>query len=343
MLEFTMQKGLWLKGAIHCHSTVSDGLLNPEDVARFYEARGYTLLSITDHHKIVSKVKCFNGIYQPGVEISRDKCKLGEPYHIVALGVDDPAILDIKDAQLLIDYVNDVGGLTFIAHPYWSSLLHEDLIRLEGYVGIEVYNTGCDVEVAKGYSLTHWDDLLSSGKKVWGLAVDDSHSYLLPLKDADGGWIWVNVDDENSDEILKSIREGRFYSSMAPKITTFKYASNYLRIESSPISRLNIVTINGRGLSISLEAITNLIRDWRDPYKRKLLRDEFVRDFDYVNEEEGRKIYLETVTNKTFAVEMKDAGIVKFEAKGEFKYPYIRIEIIDNKGRYAWVNPIIKQ
>ena len=36
-----MQKGLWLKGALHCHSTLSDGLLSPEDAAHFYEIRGY--------------------------------------------------------------------------------------------------------------------------------------------------------------------------------------------------------------------------------------------------------------------------------------------------------------
>ena len=338
-----MQKGLWLKGALHCHSTLSDGLLSPEDVAHFYEIRGYTFLAITDHNKIC-KVKNFNGVYQPGVEVERSKCKLGGSYHIVALGVDDPAILDIRDAQLFIDYVNDDGGLTFIAHPYWSGLLHEDLIRLEGYIGIEIYNTGCDVEVAKGYSLTHWDNLLSSRRKIWGLAVDDSHRYFLLPIDADGGWIWINVDDMNPDEILKSIREGRFYSSMAPKIIVFRYESNYLRIESSPISRINIITVNGEGFSLYLETIERFINDWRDPYKRKLLCKKLVRDFDYVSEASKQEIYLETINNEKLAIEIKNKGIVKFEvkeAKKENKYPYVRIEVIDKKGRYAWINPII--
>jgi len=63
----------------------------------------------------------------------------------------------------------------------------------------------------------------------------------------------------NPDEMLKSIREGRFYFSMAPKIIAFKYESNYLRIESSPISRINIV--NGGGFSLSLETIERFIND----------------------------------------------------------------------------------
>lgn len=334
-----MRKGLWLKGAVHCHSTVSDGLLSPEDVARFYEMRGYNFLAITDHNKICA-VKKFSGIYQPGVEVSRGKCKLGESYHIVALGVNDPTILDVEDAQLFIDRVNDMNGLTFIAHPYWSGLVHEDLVQLEGYIGIEVYNTGCDVEVAKGYSLTHWDNLLSSHRKIWGLAVDDSHTYFFPTKDADGGWIWINVDDASPDKILKSMREGRFYATTAPKIVTLKYEPNHLQIKSSPISRLNIVTANGRGLSISLKTIVSLIKDWKDSHKRKLLRDKLVNDFDYIYEESKQKIYLETVRNEKFIIEMKDKGMIKFEAKKEFKYSYMRIEVIDEKGRYAWINPI---
>ena len=40
-LEFIMQEGLWLKEALHYHSTVSDGLLSPEDATHFYEIRGY--------------------------------------------------------------------------------------------------------------------------------------------------------------------------------------------------------------------------------------------------------------------------------------------------------------
>lgn len=335
-----MREGLWLKGALHCHSTISDGLLNPEDVARFYEERDYAFLTITDHNKIC-KLKCFSGVYQPGVEVSMGKCKLGEPYHIVALGVDDPAILNLKDAQLFIDCVNEADGLTFIAHPYWSNLLHEDLIQIEGYVGIEVYNASCDVEVAKGYGLTHWDNLLSSRRRAWGLAVDDSHKYILPPRDADGGWVWINVDDANPDEILNSIREGRFYSSMAPKIVSFKCGSNRLQVESSPINRLNVVTANGRGFSISLETLMKFIKDWEKPHKRRLLC-KFIEDFDHVSEESKQEIYLET-RNEMLAVEINEGGITKFEVKGvgkELLRPYLRVEVIDKEGRYAWINPI---
>jgi len=339
VVGFMMNDGLWLKGSLHCHSTLSDGLLAPETVARFYEERNYMLLSITDHNKIC-KIKEFEGIYICGIEFSKGKCKLGESYHIVALGLDDPAILNMNDVQSTIDYVNESGGLAFIAHPYWSNLVHEDLSTLDGYVGIEIYNAGCDVEVAKGYSLTHWDCLLSSGRKVWGLAVDDSHRYFKPPIDADGGWIWVNVNDVSAEEALKAIRDGRFYSSMSPRIFLFDYTLNSLLIDLTPVSRVNLITLNGRGLSITLDTITRLLESWRHPDKRKICED-IVAEIDYLDENNKQKVYIETKKNEKFSIELNNEGIIKFEVKKEFKYPYLRVEVVDSKGKCAWINPII--
>lgn len=337
MLEFTMQEGLWLKGSIHCHSTVSDGLLSPDDVAKFYEEKGYSFLSITDHEKI-SSVRKFEGIYQHGVEVSRGKCKLGEPYHIVALGVEDEAILKISDAQLLIDYVNDSGGITFIAHPYWSNLVYEDLVKLEGYVGIEVYNSGCDVEVAKGYGLSHWDSLLSSRRRIWGMAVDDSHRYLRPPIDADGGWIWINTHDGSSEEALKSVRDGRFYSSMAPKVFSFKWTPSLLYVESTPIDRLNIVTANGKGLSISLATICRLLDEWMNPQGRRLCED-IISNLEYVSNGGREEVHIELVRGGRITVGFIEEGATLFKVEREFNYPYVRIELLDREGRYAWINP----
>lgn len=325
-MEFAIDRGLWLKGCLHCHSKNSDGVLSPEGVAKFYGRKGYRFLALTDHEKI-SKIEKFNGIFHCGAEVSRGKCMFGASYHIVALGVEDLKILDIKDPQLFIDCVNDEGGLAFIAHPYWSNLTHEDLIQLEGYVGIEIYNTGCDVEVAKGYSTVHWDCILSSGRRIWGIAVDDSHRYIIHPLDADGGWIWINTDDLSPDATLKSIREGRFYSTMAPKITRFVHSSNYLKVESTPIHRLDIISSNGRGFSMSLETIRELLKDWSDPNRRRLC-ERIITNLEYSDEGLKRKIYLETVKGRKLMVEMNGSGIIGFEAKMSFNHPYIRVELV---------------
>ena len=44
-------KGFY-KGNMHCHSTLSDGKMTPEELKEFYKARGYSFLAITDHDHI---------------------------------------------------------------------------------------------------------------------------------------------------------------------------------------------------------------------------------------------------------------------------------------------------
>jgi len=113
----------------------------------------------------------------------------------VALGVDDPDINNLTSPSGVIDKVKSAEGLVIIAHPSWSSLVHKDLASLKDYDGIEVYNTGCD-EVAKGYAVSHWDNLLSMGRECLGYTVDDSHRYHVPPIDANGGWIYLEKPDD---------------------------------------------------------------------------------------------------------------------------------------------------
>ena len=40
-----------LKGALHCHTTRSDGKGTPEEVIRLHRNRGYDFMALTDHRK----------------------------------------------------------------------------------------------------------------------------------------------------------------------------------------------------------------------------------------------------------------------------------------------------
>ena len=47
-------QGQFYKANLHCHSTLSDGRLTPEELKAAYKARGYSILSITDHELLVN-------------------------------------------------------------------------------------------------------------------------------------------------------------------------------------------------------------------------------------------------------------------------------------------------
>ena len=81
-----------LNADLHCHSNVSDGTLDPEDVAARAHAGGVELWALTDHDELGGQCRAREAAldlgmaYLSGVEISVSFA--GETVHIVGLGFD---------------------------------------------------------------------------------------------------------------------------------------------------------------------------------------------------------------------------------------------------------------
>ncbi|QEA13492.1 3',5'-nucleoside bisphosphate phosphatase [Comamonas flocculans] len=93
---------------LHCHSTISDGTLSPEDVAARAHANGVTLWALTDHDEVAgqqraaAKAAALGMDYLTGVEISVTFADT--TVHIVGLGFDP------EDAQLMRGLAATRGG-----------------------------------------------------------------------------------------------------------------------------------------------------------------------------------------------------------------------------------------
>lgn len=81
-----------LNADLHCHSTVSDGTLSPEQLAQRAKARGVALWALTDHdevagqHRAAAAARAVGLDYLCGVEISVTFAQ--QTVHIVGLGID---------------------------------------------------------------------------------------------------------------------------------------------------------------------------------------------------------------------------------------------------------------
>ena len=42
------KEGQFYKANLHCHTTVSDGVMTPQEVKDYYKERGYSVVAITD-------------------------------------------------------------------------------------------------------------------------------------------------------------------------------------------------------------------------------------------------------------------------------------------------------
>jgi len=213
------QPGHWYKGCLHVHSAASDGRLTPEEVLEWYRCRGYHFVALADHN-VPSQALTLaeDWITLAGIEIDGLDPFLGL-YHVVGIGTEVPQASPepARSMQATVDWLRSAGALIFIAHPYWSGQLSADLIGIEGCFALEVYNGGCEVDDAKGFSHVHWDDMLSAGRRLWGVAVDDAH-WRDGDHDAGLGWIWVKAQELTQQAILESLQRGWFYASSGPQI-----------------------------------------------------------------------------------------------------------------------------
>ena len=124
--------------------------------------------------------------------------------------------------QETLDAIRDQGGEALLAHPYWSGLQACELLDLRGYFALEVYNTGCDIEVLRGYSTVQWDDLLTQGIRCGALAVDDGHRH---LHDHGQAWTMVRAEELSVPAVMEALRRGRYYASTGPELRDVRVAA----------------------------------------------------------------------------------------------------------------------
>ena len=239
------QPGRWFKGSIHIHSTASDGKLTPDEVITWYRDRGYHFIALTDH-RVLSETRSVadSFITLSGIEWDGFDQEAGL-YHLVGLGLqrfpdlDGDAPVSMQEAA---NRLRAAGGLVCLAHPYWSGQMSKDLLLLEGCFGLEIYNGGCEVDDAKGVSTVHWDDLLASGRRLWGVAVDDAH-WRNGSRDAGLGWVWVKAPELTPTAILQALDAGCFYASSGPKIRDLRLDASRgkLSVRCSPSVKIDFV------------------------------------------------------------------------------------------------------
>ena len=253
------EEGLWLKGNLHSHSTVSDGLFTPLEMTRMYADHGYAFLSMTDHNVLVphselpeEEIILLTGL-EHDIEYSADKCT-----HVVgncAAGKDKTDYLckryfaDELTDQQLVDMMRADGQLVSLAHPVWSRMEPEEILGLENLHAIEVFNNGTEHLCHGGNAEIWWDMLLRHGKKVFATAVDDVHV----ADDLFGGWIQVKAAQRSREAILDAVFSGAYYASTGPVIHDFGMDGLNVYVECSPCREIHFVTYPPRGKSVFAE------------------------------------------------------------------------------------------
>lgn len=256
----------WFKGNTHTHTLESDGDSPPAEVVKWYHEHGYSFLVITDHDKI-TRVEDSPILLIPGEEIT-DRIP-GKPLHMNAIGLREVVkpgggATVVETMQRNIDAARAAGGIVAVNHPNFGWAFGSDeLMQMKGFTLLEIASGHPYVNMAGPPSVEEmWDVLLTAGKKVWGIAVDDSHHLKRPWDKnmAPPGKAWIVVRAEKLDEpsILDSLRRGDFYASTGVEIADYQISGKTITVSIAAKGQARYRTLfigpNGRVLA---ETLTN--------------------------------------------------------------------------------------
>lgn len=273
--------GNWYKGNLHSHTTLTDGMLTPEQDVALYKAHGYSFLCISEHDLFTDFREEFNEpgfIILPGIEysaglFSEDGSRRYKLHHMHGiLGTEEmqkkaenpmrhmEAIPQKKYygtwdgamvSQELCDMLSGRGCIVTYNHPVWSRVEESEFINTKGLFGLEIFNFNTVEESNTGFDTTYWDRMLRSGKKIWGFASDDNHNEGV-FEDSCGGWVMVNAEELTHDNIILGLVNGNYYSSAGPEIYSYGIKEGIAYVECSLVEHVNFIAGNviGDGITI---------------------------------------------------------------------------------------------
>ena len=248
---------VWLKGNLHTHTAESDGDSPPAEVAQWYRDRGYDFLVITDHDKL-TKLDAPRGLVLVAGEEVTDRLPK-KPLHVNAIGltrvvVPQHGTTPVEVLQRNIDAVRAAGGVPLINHPNFGWAFDADeLLQLRDFTLLEIASGHPYVNTQGPPSAeSMWDALLTKGRRVYGVAVDDSHHWKRPLGDTDvalPGKAWVVVHAErDAKSIVAALERGEFYASTGVELEEASGTKVKVREKNGAHYRIQFIGDGGRVL-----------------------------------------------------------------------------------------------
>ena len=262
----------WFKGNTHTHTVNSDGDSTPEEVVRWYREHGYNFLVLTDHNYLtaVDGLNAVHGAAEKFIVVRGEEVTStasSKAVHINGLSVEtlvkqstSPSI--VTAAQENVDGIRRANGVPHINHPNFTwAMTADDLMAVQRYRLFEIFNGHPQVNNEGGGGSPGleeiWDRLLSSGRLMYGVAVDDAHHFKRPgdpLASGPGrGWIYVRAERLEGRALVEAMERGDFYASTGVELTSYEATPTAinLAVKATTYSRYRVQFIGRSGKVLS--------------------------------------------------------------------------------------------
>jgi len=269
----------WYKGNTHTHTVNSDGDSTPDEVVRWYREHGYNFLVLSDHNYL-TEVDGLNAVFGAankfivikGEEVTDEFQK--KPIHINGLNIKQVVEPQRGDSvasviQNNVNAIRRVEGVPHVNHPnfHWA-IGANDMKAVKNLRLFEIYNGHPQVNNLGGGGMpgleAMWDDILSAGMVLYGIAVDDAHNFKTPgdkTKSTPGhGWVMARAANLGAAEILQALEQGDFYASTGVTLRDYSVSKNEIKIDIAEETQARskyTVRFIGRWGKILKEVTTN--------------------------------------------------------------------------------------
>ena len=197
-------------GNMHMHTPYSDGTATHSEIADAAILANLDFLIVTDHNILVEGVQGYYGDEEYGYvllltgEEIHDRTRQPQVNHCLVYGAKQELLHYADNPQQLINEANNLGALTFLAHPYdkkipwqkFSNSISWVNWEVENFTGLEIWNY---MSCFKGLvetpyktlryvfkpeqaivsprleTLAKWDELLAKNLRVVGIGNSDAH------------------------------------------------------------------------------------------------------------------------------------------------------------------------
>jgi hypothetical protein len=260
----------WYKGVTHAHANWGAEQLpttSPDVVVRWYREHNYNFVAVTDLNYFTAPEglkALFDApgrfLVVPGIEPSKGQIQPGNKIvDTIGIGVNGQVPIPVGEtvSSVLDDEARAVrraGGLPIAAHPNLTyALTAADLLASDKTPGprfFEVWNTepGMNNLGGGGKPSTEqlWDEVLSAGRVLYGIAADDSHHFYEfvssrqlrePLSNPGRAWIMVHANELSVKALLDAMNRGDFYASTGVTLESYEATSSGIRIRLNDHTR----------------------------------------------------------------------------------------------------------
>jgi hypothetical protein len=261
----------WYKGNTHTHTLNSDGDSTPDEVTRWYREHGYQFLVLTDHNFLTSVdgLNALHGADEKFLVIKGEEVTDafgGKPLHINGLDVNGrvapqggASVADVL--QRNVDAIRGAGGVPHINHPNFRwAITREELQQVRHNRLFEIFNGHPEVNNLGGGGVPGleavWDEILSNGTLLHGIAVDDAHRFKAPgdpnVAGPGRGWVVVRAPRLEARAIVEALDRGEFYASTGVELADYRAGDRQIVVTVKPTAfskyRVQFIGRGGRVL-----------------------------------------------------------------------------------------------